>query len=48
MIFSKDGQFSSKSSYLKGIKTHKDQMIIDDKDFWEESLHYKLYNLKNT
>lgn len=47
MIFSKNGQYSSRSSYLKGIKTHQDQMIIDDKDFWEESPHYKLYNLKN-
>lgn len=46
MIFSKDGQFSSKSSYDKGIKSHDDQIIIDDAEFWNEADHYKLYNLK--
>jgi hypothetical protein len=46
MIFSKDGQFSSKSSFNKGIKTYEDQIIIDDDEFWNEADHYKLYNLK--
>lgn len=46
MIFSKDGQFSSKSSYDKGIKTYDDQIIIDDDEFWNDSEHFKLYNLK--
>ena len=45
-IFSKDGKFSSKSSYDKGIKSHNNQLIINDDLFWEESDHYKLYNLK--
>jgi hypothetical protein len=44
-IFSKDGKFSSKSSYDKGIKFHEDQLVINDDLFWEESDHYKLYNL---
>jgi|TARA_Y100000289_G_scaffold39202_1_gene38690 hypothetical protein len=46
MIFSKDGQFSSKSSYDRGINTHDDQIIIDDQGFWNDADHYKLYNLK--
>tara|TARA_R110001592_G_scaffold160695_4_gene392979 strand:- start:27277 stop:28458 length:1182 start_codon:yes stop_codon:yes gene_type:complete len=45
-IFSKEGKFSSKSSYDKGIKSHDNQIIINDNLFWEESDHYKIYNLK--
>jgi len=45
-IFSKDGQFSSKSSFDKKIKKHKDQLIIDEDEFWEDSSYFKLYNLK--
>lgn len=44
-IFSKDGEFSSKYSYDKKIKKHKDQIIIDDDLFWEDLDYYKLYNL---
>lgn len=46
LIFSKEGQFSSKSAYDKKIKSHDGQIIIDDDDFWNESDHYKIYNLK--
>lgn len=46
MIFSKDGQFSSKSAYDQKINSHKDEMIIDDDVFWNESDRYKLYNLR--
>jgi len=45
-IFSKDGQFSSKSSLDKKIKIHEDQIIIDEDEFWEDSDYFKLYNLK--
>lgn len=45
-IFSKDGQFSSKSSFDKKIKIHEDQIIIDEDEFWEDSDYFKLYNLK--
>lgn len=45
-IFSKDGQFSSKSSYDQKINSHKDEMILDDAAFWNESDRYKLYNLR--
>jgi len=45
-IFSKDGEFSSKSSYDKKINKHSDQLIIDNKDFWEDLHHFKLYNLE--
>ena len=45
-IFSKDGEFSSKASYDKKINKHSDQLIIDNKDFWEDLHHFKLYNLK--
>jgi hypothetical protein len=45
-IFSKEGQFSSKSSYDKKTKTHDDQLIIDEDSFWEDSEYFKLYNLK--
>jgi len=44
-IYSKDGIFSSKSAYNKGIKSHNNQLIINDEDFWEEQDHFKLYNL---
>lgn len=44
-IFSKDGKFSSRSAYEKGIKSHEDQLIIDDAVFWKDHEHYKLYNL---
>lgn len=46
MIFSKKGQFSSKICYDKNIPVHKDQMIIDENEFWNFAHHYKLYNLK--
>lgn len=45
-IFSKDGEFSSKPSYDKKIKTHNDEIIIDEEEFWEDINHFKLYNLK--
>ena len=45
-IFSKEGRFSSKLSYDKKIKTHDDQFIIDEDNFWEDSEYFKLYNLK--
>jgi hypothetical protein len=46
MLFSNKGQFSSKICYDKNIQTHKNQMIIDEAEFWESSHLYKLYNLK--
>lgn len=46
MIFSKKGQFSSRSCYDNDIKTHADQVILDEDDFWAQSHYYKLYNLK--
>lgn len=45
IIFSKEGRFSSKASYDRKIQSHEDQMIIDEKDFWDESHYFKLYNL---
>lgn len=45
MIFSNKGQFSSKICYDKNIQTHKDQIVVDEDEFWESSHHYKLYNL---
>jgi hypothetical protein len=44
-IFSQEGQFSSKCAYDKKIKFHKDQIIIDEESFWEDSEYLKLYNL---
>lgn len=44
-IYSKDGIFSSKSAYDKGINSHDKQLIINDDKFWEEQDHFKLYNL---
>lgn len=46
IIFSKNGQFSSKAAYDKNITSHEDQMIINEQDFWNESDYFKLYNLK--
>jgi hypothetical protein len=44
-LFSNLKKYSSKSAYLKDIESHEDQFIIDDKDFWEESDYFKLYNI---
>lgn len=44
-IFSKDGQFSCKCAFDKKIKSHNNQLIIDDKDFWEDLDSFKVYNL---
>ena len=46
-IFSKDGIFSSKSSFDRKIKNHKDQIVIDEKSFWEDAEYFKFYNLKS-
>ncbi len=45
-IFSKNGKFSSKSSYKNNIKQHKDEIILRDDDFWDDIQYIKLYNLK--
>lgn len=45
LIFSKSGKFSSKPSYDKNIQSHEDEIIIDEDKFWEESDHFKLYNI---
>lgn len=45
-LFSKSKKYSSRSAYLKNIESHEDQFVIDDKNFWEDADHFKLYNIE--
>lgn len=47
MIFSENKKYSSKSAWLSRVETHEDQLIIDESEFWNESDHFKLYNIND-
>ena len=47
ILFSRGERYSSKAAYDKKIKSHEDQLIIDNPVFWEECDNFKLYNIKS-
>ena len=47
ILFSQGERYSSKAAYDKKIKSHEDQLIIDNPIFWEECDNFKLYNIKS-